>query len=91
MGVIKRMRGEHINYGPFQLGRWRNLINGFAIVYTLFTCFFLFWPTAANPTKETMNWSIVLVGGVMVFSVFWWFVDGQRNFVAFNTAGASLD
>jgi amino acid transporter len=28
LGCFKRWRGEHIPYGPFQLGRWRNLING---------------------------------------------------------------
>lgn len=78
------MRGEPIPYGPFSLSRWRNLINGVAIVYTLFTGFFLFWPAMQNPTAVTMNWSIVLVGGVLVFSMFWWFVEGRKSFVGPN-------
>lgn len=81
LGVLKRHRGEHIPYGPFQLGRWRNIINYTAIVYTFFTSFFLFWPSYIDPTAETMNWSIALVGGMLVFAVFWWFVHGRKTFV----------
>ncbi|KAK6439601.1 hypothetical protein LTR95_004191 [Oleoguttula sp. CCFEE 5521] len=81
LGVWKRMRREPIAYGPFQLGRWRNLLNGIAIVYTFFTCIFLFFPAAPNPTPAAMNWSIVLVGAVFVFAIFWWFVQGRKTFI----------
>lgn len=84
LGVMKRMRGEPINYGPFQLGRWRNLLNITTIVYTVFTCFFLFWPTVPNSDASTMNWSILLVGGIMVISMVWWFIAGKNEFVAPN-------
>lgn len=80
LGVLKRRRGEHIPYGPFQLGRFRGVINGVAIVYTLFTTFFLLWPATAHPDASTMNWTIVLIGGVLVFSCFWWFVEGRKSF-----------
>ncbi|KAK4889263.1 hypothetical protein LTR27_011940 [Elasticomyces elasticus] len=84
LGVLKRMRGEPIPYGPFSLSKYRNFVNGFAIVYTLFTSFFLFWPIMINPTAATMNWSIVLVGAVVLFSIFWWFVEGRKSFVGPN-------
>lgn len=80
LGVWKRARGEPIYYGPFQLGRWRNILNIVAIIYTVFACMLLFFPTAPAPTPVSMNWSIVLVGGVLVFAVFWWFVSGKRSF-----------
>jgi amino acid transporter len=100
LGVFKRMRGEHIPYGPFNLGRWRNLINGVrtlsislrmgcqanervqvAIVYTIFTSFFLFWPASQAVNASSMNWSIVLVGGIVVISIVWWFIEGRKSFV----------
>jgi choline transport protein len=81
LGVLKRRRGEHIPYGPFQLGKYRNVINGVAIVYTLFTTFFLLWPATAHPDASSMNWTIVLIGGVLTFSGFWWFVEGRKSFV----------
>ena len=81
LGVLKGLRGEHIPYGPFQLGRWRTPVNIFAIIYTVFTSFWLFWPSIQNPSPVYMNWSIVLVGGAVVFSVFWWFVEGRKSFV----------
>ncbi|KAK3654172.1 hypothetical protein LTR56_004227 [Elasticomyces elasticus] len=80
LGVLKRMRGEPIPYGPFSLGKYRNFVNGFAIVYTLFTSFFLLWPIMISPTAANMNWSIVLVGAVVLFSIFWWFVEGRKSF-----------
>lgn len=81
LGVWKRMRGEPIPYGPFQLGRWRNLLNGIGIVYSFFTCIFLFFPAAPGPTPASMNWSIVLVGAVLVFAIFWWYVQGRKTFI----------
>ncbi|GAB7326944.1 hypothetical protein MBLNU13_g10903t1 [Cladosporium sp. NU13] len=81
LGVLKRRRGEHIPYGPFQLGKYRNVINGIAIVYTSFTTFFLLWPATAHPDASSMNWTIVLIGGVLTFSCFWWFVEGRKSFV----------
>ena len=70
-----------VGYGPFQLRRWRNLCNGIAVVYTFFTSIFLFFPIYNDPSAITMNWSIVLVGGMFVFSIFWWFVKGRKTFV----------
>jgi choline transport protein len=57
------------------------VINGVAIVYTLFTTFFLLWPATAHPDASSMNWTIVLIGGVLTFSGFWWFVEGRKSFV----------
>jgi hypothetical protein len=28
-----------------------------------------------------MNWSIVLVGGILVISIVWWFIEGRKSFV----------
>ncbi|KAK3718751.1 hypothetical protein LTR37_004970 [Vermiconidia calcicola] len=84
LGVMKRWRGEYIPYGPFQLGKYRDVINGFAIVYTLFTTFFLLWPAMQNPSAAEMNWTILLIGGVLVFAAFWWFVEGRKSFVGPN-------
>lgn len=81
LGLLKRMRGEHIPYGPFQLGRWRTPIDIFAIIYTVFTSFFLLWPAEQKVNATYMNWSILLVGGIIVISVVWWFVEGKKNFV----------
>lgn len=79
--MFKRWRGEVIPYGPFQLGRYREPINAFAVLYTVFMTFFLLWPAEAHPTAATMNWTVVLIGGVLVFAAFWWFVEGRKSFI----------
>ena len=82
--MMKRWRGEHIPYGPFQLGRFRDAINIVAIIYTFFTSFFLLWPVTQEPPVAYMNWSIVLVGGIVVIAVVWWFVEGRKSFIGPN-------
>ncbi|KAK5169371.1 uncharacterized protein LTR77_005346 [Saxophila tyrrhenica] len=84
LGMMKRWRGEHIPYGPFQLGKWRTPINVFAVVYTLFVSFFLLWPSLEQVNAEYMNWSVLLVGGIVVISMVWWFVEGRKSFVGPN-------
>ena len=81
LGLLKRWRGEAIPYGPFQLGKWRTPINIIAILYTVFTSFFLLWPTSQHTNAEYMNWSIVLVGGIVIISIIWWFIEGRKHFV----------
>lgn len=80
----KRWRGEHIPLGPFQLGKWRTPINVFAVIFTVFTCLFLLFPEAANPTAVSMNWTIVLIGGILIISAVWWFIEGRKSFVGPN-------
>lgn len=31
-----------------------------------------------------MNWSVVLVGGIVIISAIWWFIDGRKNYVGPN-------
>ena len=81
---MKRMRGEPIPYGPFQLGRLRTPINIMAIVYTLFVSFFLLWPSSQQTNAVYMNYSVLLVGGVVVISAVWWLIDGRKNYVGPN-------
>lgn len=81
LGLLKRWRGETIPYGPFQLGKWRTAVNIVAIIYTIFTSFFLLWPTSQHTNAVYMNWSIVIVGGVVIISIVWWFIEGRKNFV----------
>ena len=28
-----------------------------------------------------MNWTVVLIGGLLTFSCIWWFVEGCKSFV----------
>lgn len=79
MLLLKRLTlsADSIRWGPFRLGRLGLPINILSILFTLIGLFFSFWPPSHEVTAKTMNWSIVVYGGVMLFSIFFWFMHGR--------------
>ncbi|PSN72507.1 amino acid transporter [Corynespora cassiicola Philippines] len=69
---------ESMEFGPWTLGRWGPLINGFAILWSVLVMFFSFWPTMVPVTRENMNWSCVLWGSVVIFAGVFWLLHGRR-------------
>ena len=57
-------------YGPFQLGRASIPIIVLSLAYSIVGIFFSFWPPATEVSAVTMNWSILVFGGVLLFSLF---------------------
>ena len=69
---------EDIIWGPFQMGRWGVLVIVASIVYSAIGIFFSFWPGSVQVTAMTMNWSILVFGAVLVFSMIYWGVWGRN-------------
>ena len=68
-------------WGPFRLGRAGTPITVAAMAYSLLTMFFLFWPESPNPTGETMNFSVLILGAAVLFSWAFWFLHGRKVYV----------
>lgn len=70
---------DSIRWGPFKLGPVFGLIvNVASICYGLLAVFFSFWPATAVVNAQTMNWSVVVFGGVLLFSIGFWAVHGRK-------------
>jgi hypothetical protein len=69
---------DKIVWGPFKLGRAGTPITILSIIYTIIGIFFSFWPATATVTATTMNWSIAVFGGVLIFSMVFWLVHGRK-------------
>ncbi|KAK2737892.1 hypothetical protein FQN57_007343 [Myotisia sp. PD_48] len=67
--VHKRFTDPNIHFGPWNLGRFGLAVNIFAILYTLVTVVFTFFPPMIPVNKETMNYSPVVYGGVSIFGM----------------------
>lgn len=76
----KRVRGDKIRYGPWKLGKFGILANGFSLVWCVIAMFFSFWPTAVPVTAKTMNWSCLLYGATMIFSVLFYIFYGRYRY-----------
>ena len=65
-------------YGPFQLGRASIPLIILSLAYSVVGVFFSFWPADSKVTAVTMNWSILVFGGVLVFSLLFWGLHGRK-------------
>lgn len=78
--VMTKLRGDHIPYGPFRLGRLGLLINLFAIIYAIFIAIFLPFPPFLPVTAKTMNYGGPVMGFVILFALADWFISGKKRF-----------
>lgn len=65
-------------WGPFRLPGLLGTINNiYACCYMVFVIFWSVWPPATPVTASTMNYSVVVTGGVMILSGIWYFVRAK--------------
>lgn len=74
----KKIRGEHIRYGPWRMGRVGVGVNMVAVVYLLITTIFSFFPPELPVTKVNMNYSVLVFGAVLLFGVGFYLVKGRH-------------
>lgn len=68
-------------WGPFHLpGRIGIINNAYACVYMIFVIFWSVWPPQADTNYQNMNYSIVVTGGVVIFSIVWYYIKGRKEY-----------
>jgi choline transport protein len=77
-----RIRSEHLPRARFSLGRFGLPINAFALAYLSFAIIFTFFPTTHDVTPVSMNWSILVLGAVVIFAVVQYVIHGHRIYQA---------
>ena len=65
-------------WGPWHLpGILGTINNAYACTYMIFVIFWSVWPPATPVKASTMNYSIVVTGGIMILSTIWYFVRAR--------------
>ncbi|KAI0018012.1 putative GABA permease [Xylariomycetidae sp. FL0641] len=76
---VTRVVPGNLHWGPYHVpGVFGILNNFFAIAFLSTIFFFAFWPPVSVVGAETMNFSIVTMGGTVLFAVLWYFVKGRK-------------
>jgi amino acid transporter len=76
---IVNVPGAKLVWGPFHCpGIIGTVINGYAIIYISIVVFFSFWPSKMNPTVETMNWSVLAIGGSVFLAIIYYVVRARH-------------
>lgn len=66
--------------GPFNLGRYSILIGWTSVLWVVTISFLFSLPVAYPITKETLNYTPILVGGVLILTVSYWIVSARYWF-----------
>jgi choline transport protein len=78
--LLKKIRGEHISYGPFKLGRYGIPTNVLALTYLIFVVIWMPFPTMLPVTKDNMNYAGPLMGAIIVLALSDWVISGRKRF-----------
>ncbi|KAI0877825.1 amino acid transporter [Hypoxylon argillaceum] len=66
--------------GPFSLGKLGNAVNLITIVLTIFFDVFFVFPYTLPTTAESMNYSSVILVGIIAVSAIWWLVHATHHY-----------
>lgn len=68
-------------WGPFHLPGWFGIVNNaYACMYMIFVIFWSVWPPATPVDYQSMNYSVVVTGGVVIFSIVWYYIRGRKEY-----------
>lgn len=72
---------EDHSWGWFHVPGWIGIANNiYACCYMVFVIFFSLWPSEYHPNASTMNYSIVVTSGVLIFSLIWYFIRARKEY-----------
>ncbi|KAF7859767.1 hypothetical protein EAF04_008846 [Stromatinia cepivora] len=73
------MLTEKLSWGPWRLsGAWGIANNIFACIYLPIIIFFSFFPPSSTVTPQTMNYSVLVYGATVIFSLLYYIAWGKR-------------
>jgi choline transport protein len=81
--IVGEVEVANINlvWGPWHIPGLLGILNNlYACMYMVFVIFWSVWPPSTPVTASTMNYSVVVTGGVMILSTVWYFVRGRREY-----------
>ncbi|KAG7451942.1 amino acid transporter [Guyanagaster necrorhizus] len=77
--------------GPFHLGIFSFSIALTAVLFMTFTSIVLMFPTTPQTTVQDMNYSVVVLGGVMILSLIWYYFPKYGGVYWFRGPVPTLD
>jgi choline transport protein len=79
--TLQRLRGQTLLKSEFSLGVWGLPINLGAMAFILVAWVMAYFPGAANPTTQTMNWACMVYGIVLGVAALYYYFTGRHHYV----------
>ncbi|PYH93788.1 amino acid transporter [Aspergillus ellipticus CBS 707.79] len=77
----KRIRGEPLPPHRWSLGRWGLWINLGALAFLIPEFVFVMFPLYSIVDPTTMNWSSLMYGAMLIFSIIYYVLYGHKTYV----------
>jgi hypothetical protein len=78
--LLHRLQGRKLPYARYSLGKWGIFANIVALIYITPIFVFSFFPSAPKPTAASMNWAILMVGGVALLATIYYIILGRKHY-----------
>lgn len=89
---LKRWRGEPFPPTRWSVGpQWSPIVETVAILFLVIVWVFCFFPLTREVTLQTMNWMVVIFGGVVVLSLSYYFLHARKVYTGPVTRVRVLD
>ena len=79
--VWRRLKGEPLPARRWSLGRYGLAIIIVSLRFLTPIYFFAFWPLSTPVEPESMNWAVVMYGGIVIWSLVYYAVWGRHSYV----------
>jgi choline transport protein len=79
--MLRKIRGQHIAYGTFKLGRFFGIaVNLVAVLILSFIVIWMPFPTILPVTGSNMNYAGLVFGIVVIGALLDWIISGHKRF-----------
>ncbi|KAJ5900095.1 hypothetical protein N7495_004839 [Penicillium taxi] len=75
--ILAKLMFGKFERGPWHMGPLSPYVNAWACLWTLFASIIFILPTDMPVTADTMNYSVVYLAGVILFSTSYWYMYGK--------------
>jgi choline transport protein len=79
--VWRRLKGEPLPERRWSLGKYGLAINITSLFFLTPIWFFAFWPAATPVKPDTMNWAVVMYGGMIIWSLVYYAIWARHSYV----------
>jgi choline transport protein len=78
--MIRKLRGQPLAYGPFNLGRWGIPINLLSLGYLIYAIIWIPFPITLPVTAQNMNYAGPIMLIIIIGALVDWSISGRKRF-----------
>ncbi|KAJ0119954.1 mino acid permease [Diaporthe amygdali] len=89
--ILCKLLFNKFERGPWHLGPASIFVNIWACSWTAFVSVIFLFPTVRPVAADTMNYAVVILAFVLLFSLVYWFIAGRKYYVGPRTEAHVVD